>query len=78
MEIESFFPGRIRVRSPLFTKRDNVDKVVERVHALPGVKEATGNLRTGSLTVLYDPAVVTMPRLMEAKEEMERLEQELR
>ncbi len=78
MKIESFFPGRLRVSSPLFMKQEALDKVMERVNSLDGIKNVSGNLRTGSLTVLYDPLRITMPMLMNAKEEIERLELELR
>lgn len=77
MKIESFFPGRLRVSSPLFTKQDDLDKIREYVSAMDGIKDFSGNLRTGSITVAYDSSVITMPMLMNAKEELERIEREL-
>lgn len=77
MNIESFFPGRLRVRSKLFTTQENVDRIREQVNAMDGIRDISCNLRTGSLTVQYDPGVITMQMLMEAKEELEKLELEL-
>lgn len=77
MNIESFFPGRLRVSSALFTRQENLDKIRKRVSAMDGIKSIDGNLRTGSVTVTYDPAVISMPMLMDAKAELEKLEQEL-
>ncbi len=77
MKIESFFPGRLRVSSPLFMRQEALDKIKEHVNTLDGIKSVSANLRTGSLTVLYDPLRVTMQMLTNAKEEIERLELEL-
>lgn len=77
MKIESFFPGRLRVSSPLFASRENIDKIRKHAESIDGVKSVEANPRTGSLTVLYDSSRITMPMLMEAKEEIERLEREL-
>ena len=77
MKIESFFPGRLRVSSPLFTVQENLDKIREYVHSMDGVKSLDCNPRTGSLTVVYDSSRITMPMLMQAKDEIERLEREL-
>jgi len=74
MKIESFFPGRLRVSSKLFTSQENMDKVHERVTAMEGIRDISGNLRTGSVTVQYDPAVISMEMLMQAKEELEKME----
>jgi L-lysine 2,3-aminomutase len=74
MKIESFFPGRLRVSSPLFMRREAVDTIRKRVESMDGVKDVSVNARIGSLTVLYDPSRITMPMLMNAKEEIERLE----
>ncbi len=76
MNIESFFPGRIRVSSPLFTRRENVDKVRETVGAIEGIRDFSANPRTGSLTILYDPLAITMEMLMNAKGEIEKMERE--
>ena len=77
MKIESFFPGRLRISSPLFAKQANLDTVIAHVGAIDGVKETTGNTRAASLTVVYDASIITMPMLMNAKEEIERLESEM-
>ena len=74
MKIESFFPGRLRVSSPLFNKQANLDKATEYLRTLGGIRDLIGNARTGSLTVVYDAARIGMPMLLEAKEEFEKLE----
>ena len=74
MKIESFFPGRLRVSSPLFMKQEAVDKIRAHVDSMDGIKDISVNPRTGSLTVLYDPLRITTQMLMSAKEQIELLE----
>ncbi len=76
MKIESFFPGRLRVSSPLFTRSEAFARIIEYVEGIEGIRDVSGNLRTGSITVLYDPERITTPMLMSAKEEIENLESE--
>lgn len=42
-----------------------------------GIKDISTNLRTGSITVQYDPGLISMQMLMDAKAELEKLEQEM-
>jgi hypothetical protein len=77
MKIESFFPGRLRVSSALFTRTDVLAKIRDYVSAIDGILDMADNPRTGSLTVRYDASRITMPMLMTAKEEIERLEREM-
>ena len=74
MEIESFFPGRIRVSSKLFLAPENVEKAKELIRARPGIRDVSANLRAGSLTVIYDSGAISMQMLMDAKAEIERWE----
>ena len=74
MEIESFFPGRIRISSALFRTRENLARAKSIVGSRPGVRSVSANPRTGSLTILYDAGVVTMDMLVEAKREIESWE----
>lgn len=74
MQIESFFPGRIRVSSKVLTSPDNVAALRERIEGIEGIKDLAVNPRTGSITILYDPKIITMDMLMEAKAELEALE----
>ena len=74
MNIESFFPGRIRVRSSLFREQAHVDRARALLAGHDGVVGVDANQRTGSLTILYDAGVITMDMLMEAKAEIERWE----
>lgn len=75
MEIESFFPGRIRVRSDVFRDADKSAAALAMLSNQPGIKDIAVNARTGSLTVVYDAAIVSLDSLMRAKVELERLEQ---
>lgn len=74
MDIESFFPGRIRVRSDVFRDADKSAAALAVLSAQPGIKDIAVNARTGSLTVVYDPAAIPLESLMQAKNELERLE----
>lgn len=74
MRIESFFPGRLRVSSPVFVQPALVETVLARLRAAAGVRSAEINPRTGSLTLLYDPAAVSMATLEEAKATLEKME----
>lgn len=76
MRIESFFPGRIRVSSPLFKKERVLAEVRERLSGRAGIREIRGNVRTGSLVVAYDASVVSTDELLQARAELEKLERE--
>lgn len=53
-------PGRLRVRDPRFRRNaSRAAKAVDRARSAPGVKHATANEVTGSLTVHYDPSLTT-------------------
>lgn len=75
MQIESYFPGRIRVSSRILSSPENMAKLRERLEGREGVRELSANPRTGSITLVYDPSVITLDMLLEAKKEMEKLEQ---
>lgn len=74
MEIESFFPGRIRVSSALFKREHVVGRVRELLAGREGIRDIANNLRTGSLTVTYDSSIIDLDELMRAKSELELLE----
>ena len=71
MQIESFFPGRVRVNSPLFRIQENAERAKIALVGQVGVASVEANLRTGSLTILYDARVISMEMLLAAKAEME-------
>ncbi len=77
MEIESFFPGRIRVRSQLFTKPGALERIQEEINGMDGIRDLNLNPRTGSLTVLYDSSIIDMDTLHRAKDRLEQLESHL-
>ncbi len=74
MEIESFFPGRIRVRSAVFQNQATAETALEQLRAVDGIREMKLNARTGSLTILYDTKKIGMDMLLQAKSELEKLE----
>lgn len=78
MKIVSFFPGRIRVCSDAFRKEAVLSVLRARVEAIPGVRSFAGNARTGSVTIEYDPVAITNDMLLAARDELERMEGELR
>lgn len=77
MEIESFFPGRIRVRSELFTKPGAMERIRQEIDGMDGIRDLALNPRTGSLTVLYDSSIIDTDTLLRAKDRLEQLESHL-
>lgn len=76
MKVESFFPGRLRVRSALFTRQESLTRLGEIVGTIQGVKNIFANPKTGSVTVVYDPNLISTQMLMEARGRMEELARE--
>ena len=76
MTVTSFFPGRIRLRSPVF--RD--DKLCERASALlmrsGAVLSVERNSVTGSVLVRYDPSKIPVERIAGIKDLLMRLDAE--
>lgn len=75
----SFIPGRIRLRSPLFTDEKSVAMVMDLLKNQPGLQNIENNLNTGSLLIFYDPdkldqeAVLAALELLETAEKTEPL-----
>lgn len=60
-------PGRLRLRSPLIKGDPGRAKAAcATVTALPGVRAAKASTVTGSLTILYDPALTGAATVAEA------------
>lgn len=58
-------PGRLRVRSEVIRGNERAARVAqERIACVDGVKSVTTNPLTGSITVLYDPALLTADNLV--------------
>jgi hypothetical protein len=71
MRVERFFPGRIRVSSPLFRKAEHVGSLRKALAGIPGIDFVEANLRIGSVTVVYDARSIAFETLMAAKEKIE-------
>ncbi|MFN3324194.1 MAG: HMA2 domain-containing protein [Bryobacteraceae bacterium] len=58
-------PGRLRVRSVLVKKNEYTASEVKRLmEAMPGVRSASTNTLTGSVTIAYDGAVIDRDTLL--------------
>ncbi len=71
--VESFIPGRIRLRSSLIKDPAARELLRTAFSLLPGLKTATPNERTGSLLLIYDPAALPAERLMALLPHLEKL-----
>lgn len=61
--IVSATPGRIRIRDKGLRQNERLTRLQEALAGLPGINECTGNRRTGSLLLRFDPAIVDMTAL---------------
>jgi hypothetical protein len=64
--IESFIDGRVRIRSAALRDPGTLAMVEGLIKAQEGILEVTGNPRTGSLLVCYDPDVIPRENLLAA------------
>ena len=62
--ITSFFPGRLRLRAPIFREADLVGKALPIVRKNDAVKNVENNLLTGSVLIEYDPDKVPLQKLL--------------
>ncbi len=62
--ITSFFPGRLRLRAPIFREADLVGKALPIVRKNAAVKNVENNLLTGSVLIEYDPDKVPLQKLL--------------
>jgi|Go1ome_4_1110791.scaffolds.fasta_scaffold86043_1 hypothetical protein len=77
--IESFIPGRVRLRSPLLSQEDTARLILRTFQAIPQARSVTMNEKTGSLLFEYDPQALPMERLKELLpllSELQNLEKE--
>lgn len=70
--VESFIPGRVRLRSSLL-KSPAAPLILAAFEDLPGVRSVELNRLTGSLLLRYDAAVLTAERLMPALPLLEQI-----
>ncbi|MBR4373023.1 MAG: hypothetical protein IKO57_01075 [Treponema sp.] len=61
--ITSFFPGRVRLRAPIFKESDLVEKARSILQRCDAVNHIENNLLTGSVLIEYSPSKVPMQKL---------------
>ncbi len=64
MMVTSFFPGRVRLRAPVFKEEDLVEKAVGILKKFPALKNIENNLLTGSVLIEYQADKVPMEKLL--------------
>lgn len=53
MTIASHIEGRLRVRDPRLCRREHLEALKEKLLGSPDVQEVSGNVKTGSVLILY-------------------------
>ena len=76
--ITSFFPGRVRLRAPIFKESDLVETARSILSKSDAVKNIETNFVTGSVLIEYDPACVPMEKLLPMQDFFTRLADEAR
>lgn len=66
--ITSFFPGRVRLRAPIFKEADLVEKARLILGKSDAVKKIENNFLTGSVLIEYYPEKVPMKKLLPMQE----------
>lgn len=64
MMVTSFFPGRVRLRAPVFKEEALVEKAIEILRKFPALKNIENNLLTGSVLIEYQADKVPMEKLL--------------
>lgn len=73
MKIESFIPGRVRLRSPLFKDELCAHTIANALVSVRGVARADVNRLTGGMLLEYDSSEITINRIMSAAPLIERI-----
>lgn len=71
--IESFVPGRVRLRSRLLTMPELAELLRGSLLGIQGVKVVTVNVRTGGLLLEYEPDRLPLSLLAQALPVFQRL-----
>jgi len=71
--ITSFFPGRVRLRAPIFKEAELVAKAKEILKKSDAVKNVEDNPVTGSVLIEYEPSKVPMEKLLPMQDFFARL-----
>ena len=66
--ITSFFPGRVRLRAPIFKEADLVEKARSILQKSDAIKSIENNFLTGSVLIEYYPEKVPMKKLLPMQE----------
>lgn len=66
--ITSFFPGRVRLRAPIFKEADLVEKARSILQKSSAIKNIENNFLTGSVLIEYYPEKVPMKKLLSMQE----------
>ena len=74
--ITSFFPGRGRLRAPVFKDQELVDKAESILRKSDAVKHIEHNPLTGSVLIEYTPSKVPMEKLFSMQDFFTRLASE--
>ena len=72
--IESFVPGRVRLRSRLLRDPETAGALKRSLLDIRGVRSASVNERTGGLLLEYDVVLLPLPVLMKAMPLFDRLQ----
>ena len=72
--IESFVPGRVRLRSRLLKDPGTAEFLKRSLLEVRGVRSVSVNERTGGLLLEYDAVLFPLPVLMKAMPLFERLQ----
>ena len=62
--ITSFFPGRVRLRAPIFKEADLVKEACSILKKSDAINSIENNLVTGSVLIEYEPEKVPMEKLL--------------
>ena len=76
--ITSFFPGRVRLRAPIFKEADLVEKARSILQKSDAIKNIENNFLTGSVLIEYYPEKVPMKKLLPMQEFFTKLALEAR
>ena len=72
--IESFVPGRVRLRSRLLSEPRTAELLKRALLEIQGVRSVAINERTGGLLLEYDAGSLPLPVLMKAMPLFDRLQ----
>ncbi len=74
--ITSFFPGRVRLRAPVFKESDLVEKAMSILKKSDAITHIENNPLTGSVLIEYNPSKVPMEKLVSMQDFFMKLAKE--